>query len=137
MVALRLATPWLVLLALAVVPEARAGSGGVVVVDGLSFFDEPEDTAYASGILRRGTRVTVVPGGKGGWLAIEPPDDAFDWILQDAINEADDGRAEVVVESAPIRSGAPGARMPGPPRPSLPQGSIVVLVDRPSLTLAR
>lgn len=137
MLALRFAAIWLGLLAAASTSPARAGDGGVVAVDALEVFDEPDETSYSSATLRRGVRVSVVAGGKGGWLAIEPPEEALDWVAQHAIRESGDGRAEVVADDAPLRSGRSEARMPGPPRPSLPGGSLVELLDLPSITLTQ
>lgn len=135
MVALRLAACWLGLIAPATVPEAR-GAGGVVVVDRLDVLDGPDDAAYASGELRRGDRVATVEGGRPGWLAIAPPPDAFDWVDAAAIRALGDGRGEVIVDRAAIRSGCADARMPGPPREPLPRGAAVRLIDRPPLEIA-
>ncbi len=132
MVAWRLAALWLGLIAPASVPEAR-GAGGVVIADALEVLDEPDDSAFASGELRRGARVAVVAPGRGGWVAIAPPADAFDWVAASTLQDRDDGTAEVVVDRASVRSGCPGARMPGPPRPPLPRGAVVRLIDRPPL----
>ena len=146
MVALRLAALWLGLIAPVGVPEGR-GAGGEVVSDVLEVLDESDDSGYSSGELRRGDRVSVVPGGPPGWLAIAPPADAFDWVDASSIRPRDDGRGEVIADRAPVRdgrgeviadrapvrSGALGARMPGPPRPPLPKGASVRLLDRPPL----
>src|SRR4051812_2826356 len=105
MVALRLAALWLGLIAPAGVPEAR-GAGGEVIVDALEVLDEPDDSGYASGELKRGDRVSIVPGGKSGWLAIAPPTDAFDWVDASTIRADPDGRGEVVADRALLRSGA-------------------------------
>jgi hypothetical protein len=129
MVALRLAALWLGLIAPASVP------GGEVVSDALEVLVEPDDSGYASGELKRGDRVAVVPGASPGWLAIVPPPDAFDWVDASAIRADPDGNGEVVAARAAVRSGGVGARMPGPPRAPLPKGTVVRLLDRPGLTL--
>ncbi len=137
MVALRLAALWLGLIAPASVPEAR-GPGGEVVADALDVLDEPDDSAYASGELRRGDRVAVVSAHRGRWLTIGPPPDAFDWVDASALKDRGDGTAEVIADLAPARSGCPGARMPGPPRPPLARGAVVrLLPDRPPLAPGR
>lgn len=134
MVASWLAALWLGLIAPASVPEARE-DGGEVVVDVLEVLVEPDDSGYASGELRRGDRVSVVSGGKLGWLAIVPPNGSFDWVDASTIRAEKDGRGVVEADQAPVRSGADGARMPGPPLPSLAKGATVHLLDRPPLKL--
>jgi hypothetical protein len=136
MVAWRLAALWLGLIAAASVPEARAADGEVIA-DRLEVLDEPDDAGYASGELRRGHRITVVAEGRPGWLAIAPPLDAFDWVDAAAVRVGPDGGGEVVEARAAVRSGCADARMPGPPRPSLPRGVTVRLVDHPRLTTGR
>ena len=127
---------WLGLIASASVPEAR-GAGGEVISDALEVLDEPDDSAFSSGELPKGTRVSVVPGGKPGWLAIAPPADAFDWVDSSSIKVDGGGRGEVVAPRATVRTGALGARMPGPPRTPLPKGTSVRLLDWPPLTLGQ
>jgi hypothetical protein len=134
MVASWLAALWLGLIAPASVPEAREG-GGEVVVDVLEVLVEADDSGYSSGELRRGDRVSAVSGGKPGWLAIVPPEGSFDWVDASTIRAGDDGLGKVTADQALIRSGADGARMPGPPRPPLPKGATVRLLDRPPLRL--
>jgi hypothetical protein len=129
--ALWLVALWLGLIAPASVP------GGEVISDVLEVLDEPDDSAFSSGELMKGTRVSVVPGGKPGWLAIAPPSDAFDWVDASAIKVGSDGRGQVVAARATVRTGAAEARMPGPLRTPLPQGTIVLLLDRPALTLGQ
>ncbi len=129
MVALRLAALWLGMIAPA------GGPGGEVISDALEVLVEPDDSGYASSELRRGDRVRVVPGAGAGWLAIVPPSDAFDWVDASSIRAGSDGGAEVVADRAPVRSGGVGAKIPGPPRPPLPRGTAVRLLDRPALML--
>ena len=129
MVASWLAALWLGLIAPAGLP------GGGVVVAPLEVLDEPDDSAYASGELVQGDRVIVIPGAGPGWLAIKPPDGAFDWIEAASIRDEGDGRALVVADRAKLRTGADQARMPGPPRPDLPRGAALRLLDRPALTV--
>jgi hypothetical protein len=136
MVAWRLAALWLGLIAAASVPEAR-GAGGEVIVDRLAVLDEPDDAGYVSGEMRRGQRITVVAEGRPGWLAIAPPRDAIDWVDASAVRAGPDGEGEVVEARAAVRSGCVDARMPGPPRPSLPRGATVRLLDHPRLTSGR
>jgi hypothetical protein len=134
MVASWLAALWLGLIAPASVPEAR-DNGGEVIVDVLEVLVEPDDSGYSSGELRRGDRVSIVSRSKPGWLAIAPPEGSFDWIDASSIQVGEDRRGQVVAEQAPVRIGADGARMPGPPLPTLAKGASVRLLDRPPLTL--
>ena len=136
MVAWRLAALWLGLIAAAGVPEAL-GAGGEVIVDRLDLMDEADESGYASGQLRRGQRVAVIGEAPPGWLAIAPPWDAFDWVDASSVRVGPDGGGEVVAIRASVRSGCVEARMPGPPRASLSRGTMLRMVDRPSLTLGR
>ncbi|WP_435008102.1 hypothetical protein P12x_005377 [Tundrisphaera lichenicola] len=136
MVAWRLAALWLGLIAAASVPEAR-GAGGVVIVDRLEVMDEPDPASYASDTLREGERVVLLGDGPPGWLAIRPPRDAFDWVDASAVRVGPDGGGEVVEARAAVRTGCAEAKLPGPPRPSLPQGTALRMVDRPPLALGR
>ena len=95
---------------------------------------EADDSGYASGELHRGDRISVLDGSKPGWLAIVPPEGSFDWVDASSIRSGEDGTGQVVADRALIRSGADGARMPGPPRPPLPKGTTVRWLDRPTLT---
>jgi hypothetical protein len=112
MVALRLAALWLGLIAPASVPQSRA-TGGEVISDALEVLDESADSGYSSGELKRGDRVSIVPGGQSGWLAIDPPPDAFDWVDASSIRVEAGTRGIVVAARALVRTGAPQARMPG------------------------
>ena len=136
MVALRLAALWLGLIAPASVPEGR-GTGGEVISDALEVLDEPVDSGYSSGELKRGDRVSVVSGDQPGWLAIAPPPGAFDWIDASTLRVETDARGVVTAARAPVRTGAAEAGMPGPPRPPLPRGTVVRLLDRPPMTLGQ
>jgi hypothetical protein len=130
-----------------------------VAAEHLDVFDQPEDTAYITGELRRGDRVRVRVGRTPGmgWVAIDPLPTAFCWIEQSALELEDEKvtdaldrgpdpigqdakpiwRAWVNTSRAVIRSGHPQARLPGPPRGSLPKGTMVQLVDRPPLKVGQ
>ena len=136
MVALSFAALWLGLIAPSSVPEARE-AGGEVIANVLEVLDEPDGSSYLSGELKRGERVSILPGGKPGWLAIVPPSAAFDWVEASAIQAKSDGPGEVVAVRASVRTGCIDARIPGPPRPPLAKGAVVQLLDRPSLTLGK
>ena len=136
MVAWRLAALWLGLIAAAAVPQAR-GAGGEVVADRLAILDEPDDSGYASGELRRGERVSATSEARSGWLAIAPPRDSFDWVDASAIRVGPDGGGEVIAVRATVRSGCPDARLPGPPRPPLTRGDPVRVLDLPRLATGR
>ena len=109
-----------------------------VIAPELDVFDEPDERSVASGWLQQGDRVVVRAVGNDGWLTIEPPPDAFLWVEQSAIDPpAGLGAARVDVAQTRVRSGIPEARMPGPPRKSLPRGKVVRLIDRPPLTVGK
>jgi hypothetical protein len=102
----------------------------------LEVFDEPDERSYSSGRLRRGDRVTVRDADRAGWIAIDPPADAFDWVERGALGPEEPGRrARVVASGAVARSGRLGARMPGPPRAELREGSLIRLADLPPLVV--
>ena len=63
------------------------------------------------------------------------PEGSFDWVDASTIRDDGDGRGRIVAARASVRSGADGARMPGPPRSPLVDGATVRLLDRPPLTL--
>ena len=101
----------------------------------LDVFDEPDARSFSPGRLQRGDRVTVRGEAQHGWLAIAPPANSFSWIEQKALGKDESGgRAEVIVPRALVRSGSLGARMPGPPGTTLSQGTMVRLLDLPTLT---
>jgi hypothetical protein len=130
-----------------------------VEADRLDVFDRPEETAYAVGQHRMGDRVRVrvdrIP--RPGWLAIDPPPTSICWVDESSLELDGEGasdrieraldpggddrgtatRAWVVRLRAVVRSGNPLARLPGPPRGSLPRGTMVQLVDRPVLKLGQ
>jgi hypothetical protein len=108
---------------------------GRVVARTLDVFDEPDGMGFITGELRRGDQIVIIGEQADGWLAIEPPPSSFCWIDRDAIEPLGDGRARVVVPQATIRAGRPGAKMPGPPRQQLAEGSLVRLIDHPVLQL--
>jgi hypothetical protein len=138
-----------------------------VEADHLDVLDQPRDTAYVTGTLRRGDRVRVrvarIP--RTGWLAIDPLPTAICWIEESSLEHEDDHdgtraaaesadrhdrdqdldvgdrgpivRAWVGRPQAAIRSGNLRARLPGPPRGRLQPGTMVQLIDLPPLTLGR
>ena len=111
-----------------------------VAAGALDVFDEPDPAAYATGRLRRGDRIKVVDVhvGPGGWLTIEPPEGAFDWVEESALGATDGAnRAKIRALRATVRSGNPAARMPGPPRTVLERGAVVRLLDRDPLTVGQ
>jgi hypothetical protein len=115
--------------------SAELPAAAEVIAPELDVFDEPDDRSMASGRLEPGDRVVVRAVGDDGWLTIDPPPRAFLWVEQTAIDPPA-GRGEARVDSAQalVRSGIPGAKMPGPPRGALPRGRVIRLLDRPPLT---
>jgi hypothetical protein len=108
-----------------------------VVADVVDVLDEPDDGAFSTARLVRGTRVTIRRDGPDGWVTIEPPDGSFSFIEDAMLEDLGDGRARVHVATAAVRPGREGARLPGPPRVTLRQGAIVQLLDRRPLVVRR
>jgi hypothetical protein len=125
-----------------------------VTVEELLVHDQPNESSYINNALSRGDRVKVRGIVEGGWLAIDPPSTTLCWIEQSAIGRetvrsGPGGRAPepamsktsplerawVTAATAVVRSGHPGARLPGPPRGYLHQGTMVRLIDRPPLEI--
>jgi hypothetical protein len=121
---------------LLVAGPARAADGrGRVVADGLELFVEPDGSSYSVGSLEAGAAVTVVRAEPGGWLAIQPPEDAFVWVEEADLELLDDAHALVSAPQAAARAGRPGVRLPGPPTVVLPEGASVTLREAPPLRL--
>lgn len=106
-----------------------------VSADALVVLEEPDDTAFATGRLRRGDPVVVRREGPSGWLAIDPPRGAFSWIERSAIEKVGGGRARVQAQAAAIRPGGDSARLPGGTWTVVRKGTEVRLIDRPPLVL--
>ncbi|MDX2035652.1 MAG: hypothetical protein SFX72_03290 [Isosphaeraceae bacterium] len=119
-------------------PSARLAE---IVLPEVEVLVDPEPGAYSTKTLTRGARVRLVDPPRGriprGWVAIEPPADAIEWIDERAIRVEPGGRfARVVVPDADLRAGRLGARLPGPVVGRLEHGSEVELrVDVPRLRL--
>ncbi len=132
-------------------PEANPIAAPVEVVearvaaDRLDVFDRPGEAGYIVVELKRGDRLRVrwKVAAPTGWLAVEPPSTVVCWIEERAVERPDDAgpadhvavgaRTRVRAAEAMVRSGNPGARLPGPPCLTLPRGAPVLLVDRPPL----
>ena len=111
-------------------------AGAEVIVATLDVFDEPDDTSTAPVRLQQGDRVTVRDAEHPGWLAIDPPSGSFCWVEESSLGTGDpQGRARVVAQSAPVRSGHPQTKLPGLPRVELMHGTVVQLLDRAPLTV--
>jgi hypothetical protein len=127
-----------------------------LTVDKLMVYDQPNEASYINNTLSRGDRVSIRGIVEGGWLAIDPPATTLCWIERTAIDwgimpsaprrrVADSTmsetippeRAWVTASRALVRSGHPSARLPGPPRGYMHQGTMVRLIDRPPLTIGR
>jgi hypothetical protein len=108
---------------------------GTVIVDTLDAFVTNDPSAIIAERFSRGESVRVLEQkSKAGWLTVAPAASAFAWIERDAVRE-DQGQARVTVPRAVTRIGIAGARVAGPPGPSLEQDAEVRLLDRPALTL--
>jgi hypothetical protein len=127
-----------------------------VTVEKLVVHDQPNEASYINNALSRGDRVQIRGIVEGGWLAIDPPSTTLCWIEQSAIDRgivlsgprgrvsgptlsrtSSPERAWVTAPRAVVRSGHPSARLPGPPRGYLHQGTMVRLIDRPPLKIGR
>ena len=135
--ALRSATLTLALIAAAVGAEARPGPADVrVAVEDLSYLVEPDDSAYSTGIIRRGTRLAVL-GEKDGWATIAAPADAFAWVDAAQLRDEADGSCVVTTRQATLRHAATGADAPGPTCGLLARGAAVRALDLPDLVVGR
>ena len=132
--ALRAATLSLTLIAAAIGADARPDVR--VAVEDLSYLVAPDDAAYSTGILRRGTRVAV-RAEKGGWATIAAPADAFARVDAAQLRDEADGSCVVASRRATLVHAAEGAGDPGPPCGSLPRGAVVRLLDLPDLVVGR
>lgn len=97
---------------------------------------EPDPASVAPERLRKGDRVRVVDADPGsGWLTIEPPGSAFEWVERSSVRKVSVGVGRVIAPETVARAGIAGARMPGPPRSVLVRGATVRLLDRPGLVV--
>lgn len=111
-------------------PSDDLPARGEVAVDVLKVYDAPEPAALCSGRLPRGASVMIRSAGPDGWLAVDPPPHAFDWIEQDAIEIEPDGIDAVVTHpTAVLRSAPLGARVPGAAVGQRNKGDRVRLLD--------
>lgn len=114
---------------------AESPSAATVTAPELEIFNQPDVRSISSGHLRQGEQVSVRAVGPDGWLAIDPPDNAFLWIDQSTIDPPiGRGRARVITHEARLRTGIPNAKLPGPPMESPPRGALVHLLGKPPLT---
>ena len=127
-----------------------------VTVDRLVVHDQPTESSYVNNTLSRGDHVRIRGVVEGGWLAIDPPPTTLCWIERTAIDweivpsrprshaagstmsrTNPPERAWVTAPRAMVRSGHPRARLPGPPRGYVHQGTMVRLIDRPPIEVGR
>lgn len=123
--------PRLVLaIVLSLLANVSIADEGIVIVRDLPFYDRAGFDAFEAGTLELGSKVVAVGDGPPGWLAIEPPRSAFDWIDEAAIRPSHEpNAARVVANSATVRSARRQAKLPGPPKRTLRRGDMVELVD--------
>ena len=133
MVAWRIATLGLILVASAIATPTRAGGNAAqVVVDDLELMTEPTHSAYSTATLGRGDRVVVV-GTEAGWARIQAPAGNFHWINAADVTVQPDGTCVVRRRQATVRHASATARLPGPPWRTIPKGTVVHLIDHPEL----
>lgn len=114
-------------------PAWSAGVRAWVVADGLELFVEPSGSSYSVGALAEGEAVQVVKEKPGGWLAIEPPRDAYVWVNQAELEILDDQTAIVAAMGASARAGRPGVWLPGPATVVISQGASLRFMEIPPL----
>ncbi len=114
-------------------PARSAGVRARVVADGLELFVEPSGSSYSVGALAEGETVLVVKEKPGGWLAIEPPRDAYVWVDDANLEVLDDQTAIVTSAGVSARAGRPGVRLPGPPTVVIPEGASLRFMEIPPL----
>ena len=136
MVALRFATLWLALIAPAIVADVRADRVEMHAAADLELLVEPDESSYATGEVRRGTKVVVL-GRQDGWATVEPPPETFLWVDAAALHEDPDGTCSVAARKAEVRYAAAGAKLPGPPCRTLARGTKVRLLDRADLVVGK
>ena len=128
--ALRIDPRVLSAIVLSLLAKVSLADEGIVVARDLTIYDRAESDAFEAGTLPLGAKVVVANEGTGGWLAIEPTHDVFDWIEETAIRTSREPNvARVVSPTATVRSARAGARLPGPPKSTLKRGDMVELVD--------
>jgi hypothetical protein len=108
---------------------------GEAILESAEVFTAPDPRSYVTGVLRSGDRVRVSARAGDGFLSILPPGDAFDWIPEDALEIRDGRIGTVTAADVMVRSGCDEAKLPGPPALRLARGAIVLLLDRPPITL--
>ena len=133
MVAWRIATLWLILVALALGAAPRAGDDAYqVIIDDLELMIEPTDSAYSTATFGRGDRV-VVRATQPGWARVAAPVHNFHWINAADVAVQPDGSCVVTRRQATIRYASATARLPGPPVRTVALGAVVRLIDHPDL----
>ena len=128
---------WPLALAMLLLPHGDAPRVASVVADAVDVMDEPDDGAFSTARLPHGRRVTIRRDGPAGWVTIEPPDGSFSFIEEADLEDLGDGRARVIPRFTTVRPGRDGARLPGPPRTTLRQGTFVRVLDRRPLVVRR
>jgi hypothetical protein len=115
-----------------------------VLAPRLAIFDRADESGFITGSLSQGDRLRVqadrVP--KTGWLAITPRPTAILWVAESSLDfedrdpqDAAPGYAWIRPPGAVVRSGNPGAKLPGPPHGRFLPGTRVQIIDRPPVRL--
>jgi uncharacterized protein YraI len=86
---------------------AQTSYEAVVTKDKVNVRSGPSENYYATGLLERDTRVTVVREEENGWLAIEPPEGSFSWIAGEYIREISPTEGELTANDVVVRIGTP------------------------------
>jgi hypothetical protein len=70
----------------------------IIDADDVDVLSGPGRRYYATGKLKRGTRVQVRRHDPGAWYMISPPADSFSWIPADAVKRQSDPRIGVLTQ---------------------------------------
>jgi len=116
-----------------VTPRDAETSAILILAAPADLADAPDDLAHSTMRLGVGSRLRVRARLEGGWVEVDPPPGVVDWIRADDLETLDDDRARVRNDRAAIRTGRPGAILPGPIKLRLDRGTLVRRV--PSATL--
>ena len=106
----------------------------VTAASSVDVFAAPDSGSYLSQTLGPGAKLTV-RGERDGWITIDAPADAIDWIDASTLGERSGNQALVTAEVAEVRSGRIDAKWPGPPTCSLRRGDMVQFVKLAPLAL--
>ncbi len=119
-------------------PATEVPADGVVTAETLAVHVEPDAASVAPERLHKGDKVQVIDLDRGsGWVTIERPASAFDWVERSAIRAESTGLGRVSAAETVVRVGVDRARLPGPPQRIVRRGAMLRLLDRPPLVVGK